>query len=419
MKITIVASGTRGDVQPYVALGQGLHAAGHQVRVLSTGDFESLAKDAGLEFISTGMSIEQMLQNPEWRQVTESGNFLKVIGKMNAEMKRRAEDFAREMPSAIEGSDLLVTGMGGMGGAFSIAEKLNIPIQLAYLFPFTPTRAFPAPLFPRLPLGQVLNPLSFQVLRQVFWQSTRIADVETRKRIGLPKASFWGPYGALDRRRVPTIYGYSRHVLPDAPDWGDHIQVTGFWFLEAAADWTPPSSLVDFLKVGPPPVYIGFGSMGSRNPEEATRLTLKAVELSGQRAVLASGWGGLSSADLPDQVYMLSSVPHSWLFPQMAAVVHHGGVGTTAAGLRAGVPSIVVPFMADQPYWGQRVHDLGVGPAPIPRKRLTAENLAAAITQAVSDAGMRQRAAALGEQIRSEDGIRAAVQMIERHHHPA
>jgi sterol 3beta-glucosyltransferase len=416
MKITIVASGSRGDVQPYVALGKGLREAGHEVRLLSTQDFEALVTGAGLEFMSTGTSIEQMLQNPEWRQVTESGNFLKLIGKMNEEMKHRAEDFAREMPAAIEGSDLVITGMGGMGGAFSIAEKLNIPVILAYLFPFTPTRAFPAPLFPRLPLGQVLNPLSFQVLRQVFWQSTRTADVHARKRLGLPKASFWGPYGALDRRRVPTIYGYSRHVLPDAPDWGDHIRVTGFWFLEPAPDWTPPDGLTDFLQAGPPPVYIGFGSMGSRNPEEATQLTLKAVDLSGQRAVLASGWGGLSSADLPDQVYMLSSVPHSWLFPQTAAVVHHGGVGTTAAGLRAGVPSIVVPFMADQPYWGQRVHNLGVGPAYIPRKRLTAEKLAAAITQAVSDAGMRQRAAALGEHIRAEDGIGQAVAAIQQYH---
>ncbi len=417
MKITIVTSGSRGDVQPYVALGKGLGEAGHAVRLLSTQDFESLVMDARLEFISTGTSIEQMLQNPEWRQVTESGNFIKLIRKMNAEMKHRAEDFAREMPSAIEGSDLVITGMGGMGGAFSIAEKLNIPVMLAYLFPFTPTRAFPAPLFPRLPLGPVLNPLSFQVLRQVFWQSTRIADVHTRKRLGLPKASFWGPYGALDRRRVPTIYGYSRHVLPDASDWGDHIRVTGFWFLEAAADWTPPSALTDFLQAGPPPVYIGFGSVGSRNPEETTRLTLKAVELSGQRAVLASGWGGMSAADLPPNVHMLPSIPHSWLFPQMAAVVHHGGVGTTAAGLRAGVPSVVIPFMADQPYWGQRVHDLGVGPAYIPRKRLTAEKLAAAITQAVSDAGMRQRAAALGERIRAEDGIRRAVAAVEQYRH--
>jgi sterol 3beta-glucosyltransferase len=295
----------------------------------------------------------------------------------------------------------------------SIAEKLNIPLMLAYLFPFTPTRAFPAPLFPRLPLGSVTNPLSFQVVRQVFWQNTRIADVQTRKRLGMSPPSFWGPHGALDRRQVPTIYGYSRHVLPEAADWGAHIRVTGYWFLEAAPDWTPPPALVAFLQAGPPPVYIGFGSMGSKNPEEAARLTLEAVRMSGQRAVLASGWGGLRATDLPANVHMLESAPHSWLFPQMAAVVHHGGVGTTAAGLRAGVPSVVVPFMADQPYWGQRVMDLGVGPAYIPRTRLTAEKLAAAITQTVNDAGMRGRAAALGQRIRAEDGIKEAVRAVE------
>jgi sterol 3beta-glucosyltransferase len=415
MKIVIAASGSRGDVQPYVALGKGLQDAGYSVRVLSTIDFEGLVRGAGLDYTPTGESIEQMLQSPEWRQVTESGNFIKLIGKMNAEMKHRAEGFAREMPPAMEGADLVITGMGGMGGPFSIAEKLNIPVLLAYLFPFTPTRDFPAPLFPKLPAGGLLNPLSFNVLRQVFWQSTRMADVHTRKRLGMPKASFWGPYRALDQRRVPTIYGYSRHVLPDATDWGSHIRVTGFWFLDAAPDWTPPVGLTDFLSAGPSPVYIGFGSVGSRNPEQTTKLILKAVEMSGQRAVLASGWGGLSQADLPANVYMLSSAPHSWLFPQLAVVVHHGGVGTTAAGLRAGVPSIVVPFMADQPYWGQRVHDLGVGPAYIPRKRLTAEKLAAAITQAVSDSAMRQRAAALGERIRSEDGIGRAVDFIRQY----
>jgi sterol 3beta-glucosyltransferase len=415
MKIAVVASGSRGDVQPYVALGKGLADAGHTVRLLTSDDFESLARGAGLEFISSGTSVEQMLQNPEWRQVTESGNFVKILGKMNAEMKRRAEDFAREMPPALEGADLVIAGMAGMGGAFSIAEKLNIPVTLAYVVPFTPTRAFPAPLFPRLPLGGITNPLSFQVLRQVFWQSTRIADVHTRKRLGMRPPSFWGPYGALDRRRVPTLYGYSRHVLPEAGDWGDHIRVTGYWYLDAAPDWTPPAGLTDFLKAGPPPVYIGFGSMVNKDPAAVAELTLKALALSGQRGVLASGWGGLSPADLPDNVFMIGSVPHRWLFPQMAAVVHHGGAGTTAAGLGAGIPSIIVPFMADQPYWGRRVQALGVGPAPIPRRRLTAVNLAAAIQQAVSDSGMRGRAAALAERIRTEDGVRRAVAAIQQY----
>jgi UDP:flavonoid glycosyltransferase YjiC (YdhE family) len=172
---------------------------------------------------------------------------------------------------------------------------------------------------------------------------------------------------------------------------------------------------VAFLDGGAPPVYIGFGSMGNRNPGEAAELALRALEMSGQRGVIASGWGGLHKEDLPSSVYMLSSIPHSWLFPRMAAVVHHGGAGTTGAGLRASVPSIIVPFMGDQPFWGQQVSRLGVGTAPLPRKRLTADALARAITQVVTDATMRGRAADLGEQIRAEDGVGNAVEIIGRY----
>lgn len=156
---------------------------------------------------------------------------------------------------------------------------------------------------------------------------------------------------------------------------------------------------------GPPPVYVGFGSMGSRNPEETADLILDALARAGQRGIIHAGWGGLRRVDLPDSVLMVDGVPFSWLFPRVAAVVHHGGAGTTSAGLRAGGPSVVVPFFGDQPFWGQRVADLGAGPAPIPRKKLTAERLAEAIRAAVTDEAMRQRAADLGAKIQAEDGI--------------
>ncbi len=414
MRISIVASGTRGDVQPYIALGKGLKAAGYSVRVLTSDDFETLVIGAGLEFSSTGESIEAELQSEEWRKSMESGNFLVILRRMTAAMKQRAHSLALSMPRLFEGTDLIVTGMGGMGGTFSIAEKLEIPVIQAYVFPITPTRAFPGPLTPRLPFGNMLNRLSFLPVRQMLWQSVRIADVTTRKELGMSRAPFFGPFGALQRKQVPILYGYSNHVLPRPADWDALTHVTGYWFLDPPADWTPPADLIEFLRAGPAPIYIGFGSMGNRNPGETTRTALKALSLSGQRGVLASGWGGLSQADLPNTVYMLNAVPHSWLFPQMAAVVHHGGAGTTAAGLHAGIPSIIVPFFGDQPFWGQRVAELGVGSAPIPKKRLTAEKLAQAITQAVSDAEMRQRAADLGQKIHAEDGVTQAASLIKQ-----
>jgi sterol 3beta-glucosyltransferase len=413
MNISIIAGGTRGDVQPYIALGKGLKDAGYSVRVLTSDDFETLVTSAGLEFRSTGTSIEAMLQSPEWRKVTEGGNFLAILSRMTSEMKRRAHELTRNLPQLYEGTELIITGMGGMGGTFSIAEKRGIPVILAYPFPFTPTSAFASPIMPRS-LGGMLNRLSFHAMRQAFWQSTRIGDTTVRKELGMPKASFWGPFRALKQKQTPVLYGYSPHVLPRPDDWDADTTITGYWFLDAAADWTPPAGLTDFLSAGKPPVYIGFGSMGSKSPEEVTHTTLKALALSGQRGVLASGWGGMSQADLSETVHMIASAPHSWLFPQMAAVVHHGGAGTTAAGLRAGVPSIIVPFFGDQPFWGRRVAKLGVGPNPIPRQRLTAERLAEAITQSVSDQAMRQRAADLGAKIRAEDGVGQAVSVIQQ-----
>ena len=294
MKIAIVASGTRGDVQPYVALGKGLKTAGDSVSVLTSDDFEALVSGAGLQFRSTGSSIEKMLQSEEWSSTAEGGNFLTILSRMQREVKHRAHEVASILPALLNGADLIVTGMGGMGGTFSIAEKVRIPLIQAYVFPFTPTRAFPSPLTPTLPLGRIFNPLSFHAMRQIIWQSTRVADVTTRRELGLPRASFWGPFRSLNQKHVPVLYGYSQYVLPRPADWDDRNYMTGYWFLDAAADWTPPTSLLDFLRAGPQPVYIGFGSMGSRNPEEATGLALKALSLSGQRGVLASGWGGLS-----------------------------------------------------------------------------------------------------------------------------
>jgi sterol 3beta-glucosyltransferase len=193
--------------------------------------------------------------------------------------------------------------------------------------------------------------------------------------------------------------------------------VTGCWFLDREAEWQPPRELVDFLKAGPAPVYVGFGSMYSSNPQEVTEMVLHALARVKQRGILQTGWGGLSNADLPDDVFAVDSIPHDWLFPQMASVVHHGGSGTTAAGLRAGMPTVIIPFFADQPFWGARVFELGAGPAPIPKKRLTLERLADAICAATSDEVIRGRASALGERIRAEDGVTQAVEVLYHHLH--
>jgi sterol 3beta-glucosyltransferase len=181
------------------------------------------------------------------------------------------------------------------------------------------------------------------------------------------------------------------------------------------AGWAPPPELTAFLEAGDPPVYIGFGSMAGRRPQELASLAIEALAHSGQRGLLLTGWGGLRPESVPANVLVVPSAPHSWLFPRMAAVVHHGGAGTTAEGLRAGVPTVVVPFVLDQPFWGARIKALGLGPQPIPRKSLTAERLADAITVAVTDAGIRQRAQAVGLAVRGEDGVGGAVELVRRY----
>ncbi|HEY5005236.1 MAG TPA: glycosyltransferase [Ktedonobacteraceae bacterium] len=415
MQITMIAGGSRGDVQPYVALGKGLQEAGHIVRILTTDDFQTLVTDNGLDFFTTGGSAEAVAQEMQTR--LEEGKMLKILADMRRASEKQAGQAAEKGLIACQGSDLILGGLSGLFSGQALSEKLDIPLLLAYLVPFTPTSAFPSTLtpVPQTPLTHWMNKPSHRVAQQIMWQSLRSTDSKARAEVlHISPASFWGPFSSLRRQKRPVLYGYSSQVLPSPKDWDPSQHVTGYWFLEPPQGWEPPADLVQFLQAGPPPIYIGFGSMSSRKPEEAADMVLEALARTGQRGVLYEGWGGLKKEQVPETVFMTRSIPHTWLFPRMAAVVHHGGVGTTAAGLAAGVPSIVTPFFADQPFWGQRVYELGVGPRPIPRKRLTIDNLTEAIEHAVSDEEMRKRASLLGERIRAENGIAQAVTIIEQ-----
>jgi sterol 3beta-glucosyltransferase len=417
MRIAIIASGSRGDVQPYIALGKGLVNAGHCVRFVSHNNFATLVQSHGLEFWPVDSNVQEIAQSAEMRNRVEKGNFLFLMAQMAKEAQHGALHFAEVGLAASQGMDLILGGMGGLYTGLALAEKLNLPFLQAYLVPFTPTREFASVLVSGAPawVGAPLNRISHHLTRQVIWQGFRAADKLARKHVlGLPAVPFSGPYRSEHTRGLPILYGFSPSVIPPPADWGEEVHVTGYWYLDEANDWVPPKALTDYLESGPAPVYVGFGSMSNRNPGETADLVIQALKQSQQRAILLSGWGGLQRADLPDSVFMVDTVPHAWLFPRLSAVVHHGGAGTTAAGLRAGVPSIIVPFFGDQPFWGRRVAELGVGPAPIPRKKLTVERLAGAIQSAVNDVGMRQRAARLGSQIRAEDGIARAVEIVRQ-----
>ncbi|HTP10980.1 MAG TPA: glycosyltransferase [Anaerolineae bacterium] len=417
MRIAIIASGSRGDVEPYIALSKGLNKAGHIARLVAHENFGPLAQAHGVEFWPIEGNSQDVAQSQDMRELLDKGNFLAILKKMGRDAQDNALAFARGGLAACDGVELIIAGLGGVFIGAALAEKLGVPFMQSYYVPFSPTRAYPNALFPKMPpfVNGSLNRVSYHLAQQMMWQSLRGADNVARQQVlGLPKASFFGPFGSTRLQQQPVLYCYSPAVLPPPADWDDRKVVTGYWFLDPAEEWTPPSDLLEFLQAGAPPIFIGFGSMSPRDPVAMMQVILQALVRTQQRAIILSGWGGLQAANLPDTVYMLDSIPFSWLFPRVAAVVHHGGAGTTSAGLRAGVPSIIVPFFADQPFWGQRVAELGVGPQPIPRKQLTADRLAQAIEIAVTDQPMRQRAADLGTQIRSEDGIARAVEVINQ-----
>jgi UDP:flavonoid glycosyltransferase YjiC (YdhE family) len=417
MRIAIIAMGSRGDVQPCIALGKGLKEAGHTVRMVIQQDFEVLAKSHGLEFRYMRGNSQEGIEGKEWRELSEKGNLIAITSLLMKEYQRTASEWVEDGLAACQRMDLLITGSMALHISIALAEKNRIPLLQSHVIPIMPTRDFPSVLLQQaLPnLGGAFNHISSHFLMQMAWLVVRPMFNRVRKKIlDLPPASFAEPFQSSRSKGFPALYGFSPSVIPAPADWSADDHVTGYWFLDSADDWTPPQALLDFLQAGSPPIYIGFGSMSSRKPEETTDLVLKALKKTNQRALLFSGWGGLHKADLPDSVLMIDSTPHSWLFPRVAAVVHHGGAGTTAAGLRAGVPSIVIPFLIDQPFWGQRVYDLGVGPAPIPRRKLTVDRLAQAIQIAVTDKDMRQRAAELGVKIQAEDGIANAVELIQQ-----
>jgi len=415
MRIVIVAPGSRGDLEPYIALGKGLKKAGHYIRLISHQNFTTLVNSHGLEFWPIQSNVQDIAQSNEMSERIQKGNFLAVMSQMKKEAEHQAINSAQTGLKACEGMEMVLAGIGGLFVGISLAEKFKLPLLQAYYIPFTPTRAFPSFLFPKLPqwLGGYSNRFSFHIMRQIIWQGFRSTDKMMRKQVlNLPTASFWGPYKTDQVHKYPILYGFSPSVILPPTDWGANTHVTGYWFLDPPEDWKPPQELSDFIDSGFPPIYIGFGSMSSRNPQETANLIVEALELSKQRGIIVSGWGGMQKADLPKSVFMVDSVPFSWLFPRVGAVVHHGGAGTTGYGLRSGVPSIIVPFFADQPFWGHLVAKLGVGPEPISRKKLTAERLAKAIEKAVTDQTMRLRAVDLGSKIQAEEGVARAVAVV-------
>lgn len=420
MNIFIATYGSRGDVQPYVAIGKGLQDAGHHVTLGTSERFRDFVEGHGLAYGYMNDGLLAIIDTDQGRELLENTTNIFDVVKQNIKLTKQVKPMQRAQMRetwAIAKStqpDFILYHMKA-GAAPHIAEKMGIGCALATPIPmFVPTAERPFIVLPDLKLGGWYNRLSYRIITLLTGIILGRYIKDFRKDIGLPPLKRFHFLKTGDGRDIPVLHALSEVVLRRPTDWPDNAHITGYWFLDRKSDWTPPRDLETFLGAGAPPVYIGFGSMAGRNPERLTEIVIAALQRAGLRGIISTGWGGLTPGALPDTIMKIESAPHDWLFPRVSAVVHHGGAGTTAAGLRAGKPSVIVPFFGDQPFWGRQVHLLGAGPEPIPQKKLTVGKLVAAISEAMANPDIRKKANDIGEKIRRENGIKTTVAVIEK-----
>lgn len=396
-RILIVTAGSRGDVAPFTGLGRRLQLAGHQVAMAAHGRFADLVRECGLEYRALpGDPVEltrarTAAPSPEAAQ-SVFAEFLNELGD-------------GVVAATAAGTDLLLTAFGPAPLGRLVADGFGIPSLGVYLAPGVPTREFPPPGWPVT--GTPAPDDNIALGRQVLARSGALyADVLRRLRaqLDLPAAETAGP---PDDWRI--CHGYSPAVVARPADWPATVHVTGYWWPAEPLGWQPSSGLVEFLDAGPAPVFIGFGSM-TPTDERLPHLVAAAVKRAGVRAIVQSGWAELGPTG--DDILVVDDLPHEWLFPRTAVVVHHAGAGTTAAGLRAGVPAIPVPHLVDQPFWADRLHRLGVAPEPLPLAALTADTLTDALRSGLDRPAYRDRAMEIADRIRAEDGAGAVLSVI-------
>jgi UDP:flavonoid glycosyltransferase YjiC (YdhE family) len=418
MKIAILAVGSQGDVRPSAALGAGLVAAGHQVRLATLNAFKGLAASCGLDFSPVDIDPFEFIRGDigqSWMKSSDKPHQLALgFSRAAGAVIQRLNDDAL---AGCRGYDALLYNVPLSISGHTIAEALGIPGIPTSAAPYHPTRDFPSLFTPSLPLRfGAARRFSGSVAFQVLWQIFRShMNKWRRSQPGLRRLPVRNPLRAMARKGLPWLYGFSPSVIPMPRDWPEEAVICGYWFTAPDTTWQPPAALLDFLRAGPPPVYVGFGSMVGSDPDQTLTTVLGAVRAAGVRAIFASGWGGMQHESLPDFVFPVESVPHDWLFPQVAAAVHHGGAGTTAATLRAGIPSVVVPYFYDQFFWGQRLEQLGVGSRPVAQRNMTADLLADAIRAVVNTPEIAKRSREIAGQIAREKGVETAVAVVEHY----
>lgn len=409
MRFTMVSIGSTGDVRPYVLLGRELKRRGHHIRLACFKQFEKMVNDAGLEFCPLSGDIVNIMG-----RVMQS-NGLAFLQHFETAIKNDLPDFMRDLQAACEGADVLICTFFG-SVVYSIAEKNRVPCIQTHYFPMDSNESTPMTCAPGLRVGRVWNKTTYRVgyalINTLEWRYLRA----WRREQGMRKRKIrTQPDYEINGHHIPVLYAMSPILVPRPLAWNEHIHMTGFWMGAEPAPFEPSEELKAFLTAGEKPVYIGFGSMVSGDMGRTLKIVLEAVDKAGVRAIIARGWGGdQAKLDGRKNVFVADYIPHDWLFPRVAGVVHHGGAGTTAAGIMAGCPTLVIPFGGDQPFWGLRVHQLGVGPKPIKRDALNADRLARAMKELVGTPSYAVAAQELGQRLKMERGTETAADIIEK-----
>lgn len=426
--ITLLTSGTRGDVLPYIALGEGLRDAGYNVRIAAPIGFANLVQQSKLTFAPfEGNPTNLMLEQGNRSPLTIGSNIIQSIRATQKFIKQARPLYRLMLHTAAEacrGSDLLIHGLPTLWGAH-IAEGLGIPAVRALLQPLTPTREFPSALLPlRFPLFGIGNWLTHWAVIQAIWHSWRSEINHARHAdFGLAPAHPLDPSLRADSAQPLTLNGFSKHIVPRPKDWNEKQIITGYWRTSGARSGAEQQAvrtfgeqsvrLQSFINSSPNPIAIGFGSPGTQGFTQTLSLLEEALRRANVQAVLTvpSKWHGEIKSK---NIFPIEYIPHDWLYPRVKVAVHHGGAGTTSASLHAGIPTVTMPLAIDQFFWGERVYKIGVGTKPIPQRKLNAENLSQAIIQALTDETMNARAKAISVALSKENGIQAAVSVMRK-----